>query len=480
MAEENTSYASTGLPPIYQTQTWNLEQEKLNRFDKNEDGKLKFGEKRRANKWIRKDSHADRDKFDIDQQTQFYKSMDAFIKAAQSRQALATVQPEPEHTNDASTVLDTPQRTTNNDDLSAETQMTETDKQEMLERASNMSNYVSGLLTKYGSVDGTKGSKAGLDNQFTTVNSTDITSQEPEQPSNQITNTNASPAQELVSNKNTSVGLVSKTSLPNTTINSIKDHKYKTLKYTDIRPTYFRHRHDGIQDIVIGGVTYPVFVTQGMWRNNPWGLKDNETYVYDVSGKKVRRLKENWMGMIVDHDKLQNPSFEDGEDWIDISNTFNGQYKSLVKQKQGGTMNRIKYFEKGGAAAQQSAQATQQQGAQDVQQQIKALVMAAMNEADPKHKEAIKTVNQINAAADQGDPQAQQLVELIKQEVELLQTQARSAKWGAKLGYIRSLKYAQGGKACPACEKGAPIKVEEKACGGKAKKAKKRYFGGWL
>jgi hypothetical protein len=69
---------------------------------------------------------------------------------------------------------------------------------------------------------------------------------------------------------------------------------------------------------------------------------------------------------------------------------------------------------------------------------------------------------------------------MIKQEVESLQTQARAARWGAKLGYIRSLKYAQGGKACPACEKGAPIKVEEKACGGKAKKAKKRYFGGWL
>ena len=85
------------------------------------------------------------------------------------------------------------------------------------------------------------------------------------------------------------------------------------------------------------------------------------------------------------------------------------------------------------------------------------------------------------------------LVELIKQEVELLQTQARSAKWGAKLGYIRSLKYAKGGVACPACQAGAAVptpqdkayikpikKVEEKACGGKAKKAKKRYCGGWL
>jgi hypothetical protein len=61
-------------------------------------------------------------------------------------------------------------------------------------------------------------------------------------------------------------------------------------------------------------------------------------------------------------------------------------------------MNRINYFQKGGAA---------QQGTQDMQQQIRVLVMAAMNEADPKHKEALKAVSQIKAAADQGDPQAQ-------------------------------------------------------------------------
>jgi hypothetical protein len=40
------------------------------------------------------------------------------------------------------------------------------------------------------------------------------------------------------------------------------------------------------------------------------------------------------------------------------------------------------------------------------------------------------------------------------------------------LDYIKSLKFAKGGKTCPVCEK----KVEMKACGGK--KAKKRYFGG--
>lgn len=95
-------------------------------------------------------------------------------------------------------------------------------------------------------------------------------------------------------------------------------------------------------------------------------------------------------------------------------------------------------------------------------------------------QKATETVNKIMRAAEQGDQQAMQLAQLIQQVVKQMQGQATSAKWGSKLNYIRSLKYAKGGKTCPACEKEAPIKVEEKACGGKAKKAKKRYFGGWL
>lgn len=133
--------------------------------------------------------------------------------------------------------------------------------------------------------------------------------------------------------------------------------------------------------------------------------------------------------------------------------------------KQGGTMNRINYFQQGGAAPQQ----------QDLQQQIIALVQAAM-QGDQK---ATETVNKIMEAAKAGDQQAVQLAQMIQQVVEQMKGQATAAKWGAKLGYIRSLKYAKGGKACPACEKGKQI--EMKACGGKkAKKTKKRYFGGLI
>lgn len=121
---------------------------------------------------------------------------------------------------------------------------------------------------------------------------------------------------------------------------------------------------------------------------------------------------------------------------------------------------------------------------QDIQQQVIQLVQAAM-QGDQK---ATETVNQIMQAAQQGDQQAVQLAQMIKQVVEQMKGQATSAKWGSKLGYIRSLKYAKGGKTCPTCQNGGkplqtPIvkkptkKVEEKACGGKAKK---RYFGGYI
>jgi hypothetical protein len=125
-------------------------------------------------------------------------------------------------------------------------------------------------------------------------------------------------------------------------------------------------------------------------------------------------------------------------------------------------MNRINYFQQGGAAPQQ-----------DMQQQVIALVQAAM-QGDQK---ATETVNKIMEAAKAGDQQAMQIAQMIQQVAQKMQGQATAAKWGSKLNYIRSLKFAKGGKACPACEKGAPI-VEKKACGGK--KAKKRYFGGLI
>jgi peptidoglycan hydrolase-like protein with peptidoglycan-binding domain len=131
--------------------------------------------------------------------------------------------------------------------------------------------------------------------------------------------------------------------------------------------------------------------------------------------------------------------------------------KAAGYNKQGGTMNRINYFQQGGAAPKQ-----------DIKAQVTALVQAAM-QGDQK---ATQQVNQIMETAKAGNQQAVQLAQLITEVAKQLQGQATSAKWGSKLDYIKSLKFAKGGKTCPVCEK----KVEMKACGGK--KAKKRYFGG--
>lgn len=115
--------------------------------------------------------------------------------------------------------------------------------------------------------------------------------------------------------------------------------------------------------------------------------------------------------------------------------------------KQGGAVNRINYFQQGGAAPQQ-----------DIKAQVTALVQAAM-QGDQK---ATQQVNQIMEAAKAGDQQAMQIAQIMEQVVKELQGQAVAAKYGAKLDYLQTLKCGgkakakkkeQGGKVCPACEK---------------------------
>lgn len=120
--------------------------------------------------------------------------------------------------------------------------------------------------------------------------------------------------------------------------------------------------------------------------------------------------------------------------------------------KQGGTMNRINYFQQGGAAPQQ-----------DIKAQVTALVQAAM-QGDQK---ATQQVNQIMEAAKAGDQQAMQIAQIMEQVVKELQGQAVAAKYGAKLDYLQTLKCGgkakakkkeQGGKVCPACEQAKQTK----------------------
>lgn len=245
------------------------------------------------------------------------------------------------------------------------------------------------------------------------------------------------------------------------------------------------HNANKGRTVNIGGRDYQTIVTRGIGNDHKY-LKNDRTYAYDPTTGRIRLVSENMLGM---------PTGEwEGDSWLNLSDFGGDEYtwlqnnpapdirtsaggmskyytdwinqynkaKATGFKKQGGTMNKINYFQQGGAAPQQPS----------MEDQVIALVQAAMQ----GNQQATQTIEQIMQAAQSGDQQATQIAQMIQQVMQQMQGQATSAKWGAKLGYIRSLKYAKGGKACPECEK---KKVEMEACGGKAKKkAKKRYFGG--
>lgn len=191
------------------------------------------------------------------------------------------------------------------------------------------------------------------------------------------------------------------------------------------------------------------------------------------------------------HESLPVPDgYAPSNEWIEERDQVNGQVRITWRNKktgeirrvrpykQGGTMSRINYFENGGQTQNQQAQA--QAFMKALLQGDPAAAQQLVQSAMQKDEASAKLIQNILEAEQQGNTRVSKAAQAIRQVMQQMQGQAISAKWGSKLGYIRSLKYAKGGKTCPACEKGAPIKVEEKACGGKAKKAKKRYFGGWL
>ena len=220
---------------------------------------------------------------------------------------------------------------------------------------------------------------------------------------------------------------------------------------------YLRKHKNSIRVRRIGDKFYPLVVTTGLSVDN---YHNDRSFLYDQSTNTYLPMIETWSG----GSKEQNGAFTraDGKylayTWDDIKNGIvvkGGKYHKqggiINKHKQGGTMNKIKYFQQGGKP-------TAQAGQQDMQQQVIALVQAAM-QGDQK---ATQTVNKIMEAAKAGDKQAMQIAQLIQQVAQKMQGQATTAKWGAKLSYIRSLKYAHGGKTCPSCDKGTKVKVAYK------------------
>lgn len=199
-------------------------------------------------------------------------------------------------------------------------------------------------------------------------------------------------------------------------------------------------------------------------------IKNNNSTIHWIGGKQYARYdpkghgdfyvdesgntyKANWGGDLGNSLDATKSAFhndlnvEAGYKWRDLLNSIQASY-----QKQGGTMNRINYFQQGGAAPQQ-----------DIKAQVTALVQAAM-QGDQK---ATQQVNQIMEAAKAGDQQAMQIAQIMEQVVKELQGQAVAAKYGAKLDYLQTLKCGgkakakkkeQGGKVCPACEQAKQTK----------------------
>lgn len=192
---------------------------------------------------------------------------------------------------------------------------------------------------------------------------------------------------------------------------------------------------------------------------NTWAkVNDSDKYA-------LLRLGQNYSGPLK-VGTLRNGKYEQRNVSVSYPNGYTGTVNKnqfVTFDKQGGTMNRVKYF-KGGAPI----QTTQNQMSPEQEIQAAVKFLQAVQAGD---KKAVTSLQQIQQAAQQGVPEAQRMMKVLEQASKML----KSAKWGSKLQYIRSLKFAKGGKTCPDCEQ---QKIEMKKCGGK--KAKKHYFGGWL
>ena len=198
---------------------------------------------------------------------------------------------------------------------------------------------------------------------------------------------------------------------------------------------------------------------------NTWAkVNDSDKYA-------LLRLGQNYSGPLK-VGALRNGKYEQRNVSVSYPNGYTGTVNKnqfVTFDKQGGTMNKVKYFRQGGQPQNQQADAFMKAVLSGDQGAIGQLIQLA-NKGDKNATQLIQTILQ---EEQKGNTQVTKAASVIKQ----LANGAVSAKWGSKLQYMRSLKYARGGKtkSCPVCEQ---QKVEMKKCGGK--KAKKRYFGGYL
>ena len=150
-------------------------------------------------------------------------------------------------------------------------------------------------------------------------------------------------------------------------------------------------------------------------------------------------------------DKLTNELISSNFKDTPYANAYYNLYNLIHQNKQGGTL--IKKHQQGGNME------------QDIQAQVKQLVQAVA----AGDQQAAEQVKQIMQAAEQGDQQALQIAQMIQAEIEAI----KSAKRGAKLNYIKSLKgncpdgeevvyFKKGGEICKVCQKKHDKMVAEK------------------
>ena len=200
------------------------------------------------------------------------------------------------------------------------------------------------------------------------------------------------------------------------------------------------HHGTATKQLDYNGRKLPLVVTTGLGVGNWY---NDQSFWYDAENDNYILAKEGVFGNVKGYqtDANGNP----------FTMTWD-QIKSGTRHKQGGTL--IKKHQQGGNM--------------DIQSQVKQLVQAVA----AGDQQAAEQVKQIMAAAEQGDQQALQIAQMIQAEIEAI----KSAKRGAKLNYIKSLRgdcpdgeevvyFKKGGMLCKECQK-----KHEKVVAAKGKK----------
>lgn len=142
-----------------------------------------------------------------------------------------------------------------------------------------------------------------------------------------------------IDNFNTGLTLFPDGSVAKVTDNGLHflDDNFKN--HPNFRPAYLKGPN---QTVTIDGITYPSAVSTGLFGNN-YGIKNDHTYAYDAETNSIRKVHENLFGEVSRGNKVR---WAPNSEWINLSNIPSNY--NVFYQKQGGKMNKINYFQKGG------------------------------------------------------------------------------------------------------------------------------------